>query len=97
MMILLILTVLITIDYVCTYIGVHFGYVVEGNPLVAPFFNDLITPWFLLIFIIGVLYFIYKYIDKFKWVKYALVFCIIARIPAIVLHFIWIRGVIYGK
>ena len=93
---LLVIFILSMLDVVLTYIGIKTGYIAEGNPLLESIFHfsPELASAFVLVFIGIVLYFIYKYGERFRYIKQGIAAMLIIKVVVMAAHVGWIVQVV---
>lgn len=78
-------------DVLCTSIGIKLKLVSEANPILAFFINKslLLTMMAVLLFVGGLLYFIYKVRNRIKWLPTALSLVVVVKVYVMFLHARW--------
>jgi uncharacterized membrane protein len=93
---MLILSIQLLLDYLLTYIGVQFGVITEGNPLMAWLFNmPIIQGLFIRICMIALLivpFVLLKYL-KYKHLQKLLIAINAAYFLVFIAHFYWISQI----
>lgn len=87
---------MIVADAFFTTFGARIGVVEEANPLLERIFytSPMITSTMVVLFDGLLLYLIYKFQHKIRWINYGLGILFIAKLYIVYLHLNWIRQII---
>jgi len=87
---------LTALDILCTYIGVTRGFIYEANPIMAYMFG-LSVPLTCIgaaVMVGLMLWFVSKHINRYAWVRPALMVVVVAKIAIVLTHVYWIAQVL---
>ena len=88
--------ILTIIDVVCTVAGLKAGFITEANPLMQNFIESVpvIAGAFVLVGVAALLYLIYRFRHKVKWLPYALAGVVAVKVVIMGMHIGWITQVL---